>query len=171
VLIIEYDRWLRLTARLLLEELGFEVATASNGQAGLRLALALMPGVIVVGANLPEISAPELLRELRLVFPCPSVRLVDLQALLVAAQQSDQELRRGEQPMRSPFSAGATPPSTTESSRCTRTRPLATPAVRIPNTNSAAPRGPAAPSWASTGSAPTDGRVLQRAAPMGLSKT
>jgi CheY-like chemotaxis protein len=63
-LIVEHNTWLRLTLTRLFEEVGFTVATASNGYGGLRLATDLWPNVVVIGSALPELSGPQLADEL-----------------------------------------------------------------------------------------------------------
>jgi CheY-like chemotaxis protein len=64
-LIVEHNRWLRLTLTRLFEEVGFTVATASNGYGGLRLATDLSPNVVVIGSALPELSSAQLAVELK----------------------------------------------------------------------------------------------------------
>ncbi len=63
-LIVEHNTWLRLTLTRLFEELGFAVATASNGYGGLRLATDLWPNVVAIGSALPELSSSQLADEL-----------------------------------------------------------------------------------------------------------
>ena len=64
-LIVEHNTWLRLTLTNVFEEIGFAVATASNGFGGLRKAIHLQPDVVVIGSALPELSSSELAAELR----------------------------------------------------------------------------------------------------------
>ena len=63
-LICEHNTWLRLTLTSLFEEMGFAVATASNGYSGLRMAIALCPNIVVIGSALPELSSAQLVEEL-----------------------------------------------------------------------------------------------------------
>ena len=82
-LVVEYDRWLRTMVALLLEDLGFDVATASNGFTGLRHALEWRPELVVVGRVLPELSRDALARELEQQAAGASVpQLVDSDALI-----------------------------------------------------------------------------------------
>jgi DNA-binding response OmpR family regulator len=64
-LIVEHNTWLRLTLTNVFEEIGFAVATASNGFGGLRKAIHLQPEVVVIGSALPELSSAQLADELR----------------------------------------------------------------------------------------------------------
>ncbi|HEY1296885.1 MAG TPA: response regulator [Chloroflexota bacterium] len=63
-LIVEYNPWLRLMLANLFDKSGFEVRCASNGAAGLRLAMRLGPELVIVGDSLPELSAEHLIAEL-----------------------------------------------------------------------------------------------------------
>jgi CheY-like chemotaxis protein len=65
VIVVEFDRWTRLHVTTALDELGVSVAEASNGVTGLRRALAEAPHVVIVGSQLPELGAFELLSGLR----------------------------------------------------------------------------------------------------------
>jgi DNA-binding response OmpR family regulator len=65
VLIVEHDTWLRLALANLFEEIGFTVATASNGFGGLQKAIQLQPEVVVIGSSLPEVSSSQLAHEVR----------------------------------------------------------------------------------------------------------
>ena len=64
-LIVEHDIWLRLALANLFDEIGFAVATASNGFGGLQKAIQLQPEVVVIGTSLPEVSSSQLTHELR----------------------------------------------------------------------------------------------------------
>jgi CheY-like chemotaxis protein len=65
VMVVDFDRWTRLHVTTALDELGVSVAEASNGVTALRRALADAPHVVIVGSQLPEMDAPELLTGLR----------------------------------------------------------------------------------------------------------
>jgi CheY-like chemotaxis protein len=65
VMVVEFDRWTRLHVTTALDELGVSVAEASNGVTALRRALAEAPHVVIVGSQLPELGASELLSGLR----------------------------------------------------------------------------------------------------------
>jgi DNA-binding response OmpR family regulator len=59
ILLIEHDTWLRAQVMGQLVRAGYAVRPASNGFSGLRLARNAVPDVIVLGADLPDISAAE----------------------------------------------------------------------------------------------------------------
>jgi CheY-like chemotaxis protein len=63
-LIVEHNTWLRLTLTNAFEEIGFAVATASNGFGGLQKAICLQPDLVVIGSALPEVSSSQLAHEL-----------------------------------------------------------------------------------------------------------
>lgn len=65
VMVVDFDRWTRCHVTTALDELGVSVAEASNGVTALRRALADAPHVVIVGSELPELGAPELMRGLR----------------------------------------------------------------------------------------------------------
>jgi CheY-like chemotaxis protein len=65
VLVVDHDPWMRLDLGSALSEFGVQVAHASNGMTALRRAQAEAPHVMIVGASLPELSAPELVRSMR----------------------------------------------------------------------------------------------------------
>jgi CheY-like chemotaxis protein len=64
-LIVEHHAWLRSTLISLFEEIGYAVASASNGITGLRLANEVRPNLVVLGTALPELSIELLAAELR----------------------------------------------------------------------------------------------------------
>jgi DNA-binding response OmpR family regulator len=65
VLIVEDDADVVRVARAYLERDGFEVAVESDGESGLRRALADPPALVVLDWMLPRMSGLEVLRELR----------------------------------------------------------------------------------------------------------
>jgi len=65
ILIVEDDVWIRFIAGALLEEEGFAIARAADGQAGLEMAERLHPAVILLDLGLPRVSGREFLRRLR----------------------------------------------------------------------------------------------------------
>jgi len=75
VLIVEDDADVVRVARAYLERDGFEVAVESDGEAGLRRALADAPALVVLDWMLPRMSGLEVLRELRRVRPTPVILL------------------------------------------------------------------------------------------------
>jgi len=75
VLIVEDDADVVRVARAYLERDGFEVAVESDGEAGLRRALADAPALVVLDWMLPRMSGLEVLRELRRERPTPVILL------------------------------------------------------------------------------------------------
>ncbi len=65
VLIIEDDPWVRSISSELLEDEGFAVASAGDGQDGLNAAERLRPAAILLDLGLPNTSGGEVLRRLR----------------------------------------------------------------------------------------------------------
>ena len=65
ILIIEDDAWIRGIAGALLEDEGFAIASAADGQAGLAMAQRLKPAVILLDLGLPRISGGEFLTRMR----------------------------------------------------------------------------------------------------------
>jgi len=65
VMVVDHDPWTRLHVATVLDALGVSVAEVSNGATALRRALADVPHVVIVGSDLPEMDAPELLDGLR----------------------------------------------------------------------------------------------------------
>ena len=49
----------------LLEGIGYEVATATNGEAGLRKAAEVRPDLMIVDVMMPMMSGPQMLQQLR----------------------------------------------------------------------------------------------------------
>jgi response regulator RpfG family c-di-GMP phosphodiesterase len=64
-LIVDYDRWNRWWATELLNDRGYAVLDASNGASGLRMAQQNACDVILLAVSLPEMSGPEVLRQLK----------------------------------------------------------------------------------------------------------
>ena len=75
VLIVEDDADVVRVARAYLEREGFEVAVESDGESGLRRALADAPALVVLDWMLPRMSGLEVLRELRRERPTPVILL------------------------------------------------------------------------------------------------
>ena len=65
ILIIEDNPDARETLRLLLEMMGHDVETASDGEAGLEKALALQPEIALVDIGLPKLDGYEVARRIR----------------------------------------------------------------------------------------------------------
>jgi DNA-binding response OmpR family regulator len=75
VLIVEDDADVVRVARAYLEREGFAVAVESDGESGLRRALADPPALVVLDWMLPRMSGLEVLRELRRERPTPVILL------------------------------------------------------------------------------------------------
>ncbi len=75
VLIVEDDADVVRVVRAYLEREGFAVAVESDGEAGLRRALADKPALVVLDWMLPRMSGLEVLRELRRERPTPVILL------------------------------------------------------------------------------------------------
>lgn len=65
VLIIEDSRFLRLSNERALQQAGYEVIAAADGEEGLRLALERRPDLVILDLMLPKLPGNEVLRALR----------------------------------------------------------------------------------------------------------
>jgi CheY-like chemotaxis protein len=65
VLIVEDSRFLRQSNERALQQAGFKVTTAADGEEGLRLALERKPDLVVLDLMLPKLPGYEVLKELR----------------------------------------------------------------------------------------------------------
>jgi CheY-like chemotaxis protein len=65
VLIVDDDPWIRDISSELLEDEGFAIASAADGETGLRLATQLQPAAILLDLGLPHMSGGEFLRRFR----------------------------------------------------------------------------------------------------------
>ena len=65
-LVVDDSRVVRKVARRLLEDLGFAVAEAADGQEALAWCRAMMPDVVLIEPAMPTMSGLEFLRRLRL---------------------------------------------------------------------------------------------------------
>ena len=64
-LVVDDSKVVRMVARKILEELGFEVAEAEDGQVALDMSMEFMPDVVLLDWNMPVMSGIEYLRALR----------------------------------------------------------------------------------------------------------
>ncbi len=64
-LVVDDSRVIRKVARRILEELGFDIAEASDGLEALAWCRAVMPDAVLLDWNLPVMSGLEFLKELR----------------------------------------------------------------------------------------------------------
>jgi DNA-binding response OmpR family regulator len=65
VLLVEDDKFLRRACEASLRQRGFEVATALDGEEGLRLARQTQPDVVLLDLLMPKMSGIEVLRALK----------------------------------------------------------------------------------------------------------
>src|SRR5215467_8912664 len=65
VLIVEDSRFLRLANERALQQAGFNVISAADGEEGLRLALERRPDLVILDLMLPKLPGHEVLREMR----------------------------------------------------------------------------------------------------------
>ena len=78
VLIVEDDPWIQDITRELLEDEGFEIASATDGESGLKTAARLRPHLILLDISLPRMGGEELLQRLR---GAPSLRHIPVIAI------------------------------------------------------------------------------------------
>jgi len=64
-LVVDDSKVVRLVARKILEELGFDVSEAEDGQVALDMSMERMPDVVLLDWNMPIMSGIEYLRALR----------------------------------------------------------------------------------------------------------
>ena len=64
-LVVDDSKVVRMVARKILEELGFEVVEADDGQVALDMSMEPMPGVVLLDWNMLVMSGIEYLRALR----------------------------------------------------------------------------------------------------------
>ncbi|SCA57815.1 Chemotaxis regulator protein [Candidatus Terasakiella magnetica] len=64
-LIVDDSKVIRMVARKILQELGFETVEAADGQQALDACIKEMPTVVLLDWNMPVMSGIEYLRELR----------------------------------------------------------------------------------------------------------
>jgi DNA-binding NtrC family response regulator len=76
VLVVDDDESLRRVTQMQLEEAGYEVFTAADGTAGLRVMEESAPPLVVADLKMPGMSGIELLRELRSRYPETTVILI-----------------------------------------------------------------------------------------------
>jgi two-component system phosphate regulon response regulator PhoB len=65
VLLVEDDRFLRRACETSLQQRGFVVKSASDGEVGLRMAREEIPALILLDLLMPKVSGIEVLRQLR----------------------------------------------------------------------------------------------------------
>ncbi len=65
VLLVEDDRFLRRACETSLQQRGFTVRSAPDGEAGLQMARAAKPALILLDLLMPKVSGIDMLRQLR----------------------------------------------------------------------------------------------------------
>jgi DNA-binding response OmpR family regulator len=65
VLVIEDDAGVRGLLQTILEDEGFEIVLAADGEEGLRLARTVDPAVVLIDVMMPGLGGPEVIRRLR----------------------------------------------------------------------------------------------------------
>ena len=63
--VVDDSKVVRMVARKILEELGFDVSEAEDGQVALDMSMERMPDVVLLDWNMPIMSGIEYLRALR----------------------------------------------------------------------------------------------------------
>lgn len=71
ILVVDDEVQIRRMLRLVLEEAGYRVDEAENGQRGLGAAVERKPDVIILDLGLPDLNGIEVLRQLRVRSPVP----------------------------------------------------------------------------------------------------
>ncbi|WP_017324302.1 PP2C family protein-serine/threonine phosphatase [Synechococcus sp. PCC 7336] len=65
ILVIDDDITIQLTLQRILEKQGYEVAIANNGEAGIEMAIALQPAVIICDWMMPGLKGPDVCRRVK----------------------------------------------------------------------------------------------------------
>lgn len=89
VLVVDDEPTLLQTVRAYLEQEGYEVRTAQNGQSALQEARAFMPDLVVLDIMLPQLDGLEVLRRLRRGDVVPALRDVYVIMLTARADEMD----------------------------------------------------------------------------------
>ena len=88
ILVIEDNRDVREMMCSLLTELGFQVLSAENGQAGIKSAATSLPDVALVDIDLPDMSGYDIARQLKGTAATAGIRLI---AVTGYGQESDRQ--------------------------------------------------------------------------------
>jgi|SRR5271165_1781016 len=89
ILIIDDSRFLRTANERALVRAGHVVITASDGEAGLRLAQETKPDLVVLDMLLPKLSGPDVLRAMR---KDPTTAAIPVMVLSSLPQTNEQKL-------------------------------------------------------------------------------
>ena len=73
ILVVDDDESLRRVTQLQLQEAGYDVLTAPNGEQALPLVEAEAPALVISDLKMPGVSGLELLKKIRESFPQTSV--------------------------------------------------------------------------------------------------
>jgi DNA-binding response OmpR family regulator len=92
VLIVEDSRFLRMSNERALQQAGYQVITAADGEEGLRLALERKPDLVVLDLMLPKLPGHEVLRELR---KHPETAAIPVMVVSSLPQSNDRKLDEG----------------------------------------------------------------------------
>lgn len=92
ILVVDDEPTLLQTVRAYLEQEGYAVRTALNGQAALREARAFQPDLVVLDIMLPELDGLEVLRRLRRGDAAPALRDVYVIMLTARGDEMDRVL-------------------------------------------------------------------------------
>ncbi|HXY03684.1 MAG TPA: response regulator [Terriglobales bacterium] len=65
ILLVEDSKFLRVATERTLSRAGYQVATASDGEEALRMAIKLVPDVVLLDMLLPKLAGLEVLQELK----------------------------------------------------------------------------------------------------------
>jgi CheY-like chemotaxis protein len=89
VLIVEDSRFLRLSNERALQQAGYNVITAADGEEGLRLALERRPDLVILDLMLPKLPGHEVIRELR---KHPQTSSIPVMVVTSLPQSSDRKV-------------------------------------------------------------------------------
>jgi CheY-like chemotaxis protein len=104
VLVVEDDRWIRSLLTDLLPAEGYVVEEATNGAAGVRLARAHRPDVVLLDLAMPEMSGAEVLRELKSDSTTADIPIIVVSAY--AGNLQGTEARTADSVIQKPFDLG-----------------------------------------------------------------
>ncbi len=69
VLVVDDEEMIRNLLQRILKEVGYDVATAANGQEALAKIAELKPGVVLLDIKMPDMSGMEVLQQIRTNWP------------------------------------------------------------------------------------------------------
>lgn len=106
ILVVDDEPAVRSLVSAILMDAGYEVAAAADGEQGLRIARALLPGLVVLDVGLPGINGWDVLRRLR---ACPEHYRTPVIVLSGLLEDEERRLARslGAEPVAKPFTPKA----------------------------------------------------------------